>query len=141
MITLLFTDGALAPIGQPIVRFISVTVTLNFNAPASVTVTLPALPEYLDVAAPGNRLQVIRDGKILVAGPVEYPGVFSRSADGQAQDATPGLLTVATTDDSVWLGCRIVYPDPAAVATARRTRRKRRDRGELGLVSAVGTGP
>ena len=119
MITLLFTDGALAPIGQPIVRFISVTVTLNFNAPASVTVTLPALPEYLDVAAPGNRLQVIRDGKILVAGPVEYPGVFSWSADGQAQDATPGLLTVAATDDSVWLGCRIVYPDPAAVATAQ----------------------
>ena len=119
MITLLFTDGALNPIGQPITRFISVVATLNFNAPASVTVTLPALPEYLDVAAPGNRLQVIRDGKILVAGPVEYPGVFSRSADGQAQDATPGLLTVATTDDSVWLGCRVVYPDPTAAATAQ----------------------
>lgn len=119
MITLLFTDGALHPIGQPIARFISVVATLNFNAPASVTVTLPALPEYLDVAAPGNRLQVIRDGKILVAGPVEYQGAISWSVGGQAQDAEPGLLTVAATDDSVWLGCRIVYPDPAAMATAQ----------------------
>ena len=121
MITCLFTDGDLVPLGQPIARFKQVTVTLRFNEPASVLLTVPALPEYLEMAGPGNRLTVIRDGQILVAGPIEYPGQFSWSADGSGDDGEPGLLTVAATDDSVWLGCRLVYPDPAHASTAQTT--------------------
>jgi hypothetical protein len=118
MITLIFTDRDLTRLGQPITAWTQVDVMLRFNAPASVSVQLPAFGKYIELAQPGNRLQVIRDGQILVAGPIEYPAEFSWSADGE-DDAEPGQLVVSSTDDSMWLGARLTYPDPAHAATAQ----------------------
>lgn len=118
MITLLFTDASLTPVGQPVTNWTAIDITLRFNQPNSATVTLPAFGPYVEMAQPGNRLVVIRDGQILTAGPVEYPGDFSWSADGD-QDAEPGQLVVSATDDSVWLGRRLTYPDPAHASNAQ----------------------
>lgn len=118
MITLVFTDGSLAPLGRPVTGWTQVDVTLRFNEPASVSVQLPALGDYIEMAQPGNRLQVIRDGALLCAGPVEFPAEFQWDAAG-GQYAEPGQLTVSSTDDSVWLGARLTYPDPAHASNAQ----------------------
>jgi hypothetical protein len=120
MITLYFTDGSLAPIGQPIVGWTQVDVTLRFNEPSSVTVQLPALGEYIEVAQPGNRLVVVRNGSVLCSGPVEFPAEFKWDAAG-GENAEPGKLTVSATDDSVWLGERLTYPDPTVASNAQGT--------------------
>jgi hypothetical protein len=123
MITVLFTDGDLVPLGQPLVRFKKLECTLRFNEPDSTVLTVPALPEYLEMAQPGNRLAVIRsvagESEILTSGPIEYPALLSWSADSSADDGEPGLLTVAATDDSVRLAHRLVYPNPAQTADAQ----------------------
>jgi hypothetical protein len=121
MITILFTDGDLTPLGQPIVRFRQLQCTLRFNEPDSTLLTVPALPTYLEMAQPGNRLVVIRDGEILTAGPIEYPARFDWSAASTDDTAEPGLLTIGATDDSVWLAGHRVYPDPAHASTAQTT--------------------
>lgn len=121
MITVIFTDGDLKPIGQPIVKWKRLQSTISFRARASTTLTLPALGKFIEMAQPGNRLVVIRDRKIFVGGPIEYPAIFSRSSDPTSDSATPGLLTVASTDDSVCLDRRLCYPDPTKAATAQTT--------------------
>lgn len=121
MITILFTDGSLTPLGQPIVRFRQLQCTLRFNEPDSTLLTVPALPAYLEMAQPGNRLVVIRDGEILTAGPIEYPAQFAWSADPTSDAAEPGLLTIGSTDDTVRLAGHMVYPDPAHASTAQTT--------------------
>jgi hypothetical protein len=118
MITLLITDGNLNPLGQPITSWQQVDVVLRFNEPATVTVLLPALASYVSLAQPGNRLVVIRDGAILVAGPVEVPAVFDWDAEG-GEGAEPGRLSVSSTDDTAWLAGRLTYPDPAHASTAQ----------------------
>jgi hypothetical protein len=118
MITLYFTDGNLVPLGQPITSWQQVDVTLRFNQPSSVTIQLPALGEYIEVAQPGHRLVVVRDGSVLCSGPVEFPAEFEWNAAGGTA-AEPGQLTVSSTDDSVWLGSRLTYPDPVHASNAQ----------------------
>jgi len=118
MITVLFTDGGLTPIGQPLTRFTKLEVVQRFNEPDSISLTLPALSPWLGLAQPGNRVVVIRDGGILSAGPIEFPGALTWDADDD-EYADPGQVVVSSTDDSVWLGCRVTYPDPAHAANAQ----------------------
>lgn len=121
MITCLFTDGDLTPLGQPLVRFNQLQCTLRFNEPDSTVLTVPALPAYLDMAQPGNRLVVIRDGEILTAGPIEYPAKFDWSADSSSGSGDPGVLTIGATDDTVHLAGHRVYPNPALASNVQDT--------------------
>lgn len=117
----LITDRDLNVLGDP-VQWTSLDVTLRFNEPASGTFTAPASPGLLaqvegDDTDSARRVVVIRDGAVLVAGPVEQSGPQKWAVDGQ--DSDPGTVTVAFSDDLALIATRVTYPTPTAVATAQ----------------------
>ena len=89
-IKLLVTDRNLNVLGDPIAGWTKVACDLNFNAPASGQVTLPARPEYVQLLQPGNRLVLIRDNSIWCAGPLEQPQDYAWDL---GQNADPGIVT------------------------------------------------
>lgn len=117
---LLFSDKNLLPLGQPIADPIGYAASIRSQKPGTLQLQLPALPKYREWSAPGNRLTLIRDGRVEIDGPIEVPYQYSRSVGG-GQDAAPGLLSISATDDMMWLALRQVYPDPAHVSTAQPT--------------------
>lgn len=115
---LLFSDSDLVPIGQPVTDPISYAASIRSQKPGTLQVQLPATPRYREWSAPGNRLTLIRDGRVEIDGPIEVPYQYTRSP-GAGQDAAPGMLAISATDDMMWLAVRQVYPDPAHASTAQ----------------------
>lgn len=109
-IQLLVTDRSLNVLGDPLGNWSKLTCDLNFNQPASGTVTLPAWPEVMQLLQPGNRLVVIRNGGIWCAGPMEQPQDFAWDLQ---QNAHPGTVTVTFSDDLARVAGYLTYPNPA----------------------------
>ncbi|MFI1723947.1 siphovirus ReqiPepy6 Gp37-like family protein [Streptomyces sp. NPDC020489] len=108
-ITLLVTNKNLVIQGDPLTGWTDLDATLNFNAPAAGTVTLPAHPYVMNQLVPGNRLVVIRDGAIWTAGPMEEPTNYRWSLD----EPGVGLVDVAFSDDLATIAGHITWPEPA----------------------------
>ena len=106
----LFTDDDLVVLGDPIMCWTSLDITLKFNEPDSGMMIVPGYPWILDQIAPGNRVVVIRNQAILTSGPIEK-WLHERSDDGE--NAGYGKLTVNFADDSAKIAARDVRPDPA----------------------------
>lgn len=117
-IQLLVTNGALAVQGDPLVDWTNLDATVRFNEPGSGTVTLPAHPSTMAQLQPGNRLVVIRDGEVWMAGPLEVPVDFSWSI-GESGDAPPGKVTVAFSDDLARPAGYLTWPAPASAWSAQ----------------------
>ncbi|MFG1872158.1 Gp37-like protein [Micromonospora arborensis] len=107
---LLVTDRNLNVVGDPIYCWDTVDCTLRFNEVSSGVFTAPAYPWIRQQLAPGNRIVVIRDGKILMAGPWEKR-MIERSDDGE--NSGIGKLTVDFADDLSLIVARNAYPNPA----------------------------
>jgi hypothetical protein len=116
--TILVTDQNLTVVGDPIVTWISIDVTLKFNEPSTGLFTVPGYAWIRQQVAPGNRVVVIRDGSILIAGPIEK-WQFERSDDGD--NAGAGMLTVNFSDDLALVAARLTYPDPTLAPSAQVT--------------------
>lgn len=116
--TLLVTDRNLTVVGDPIVCWTSLDITLRFNEPGSGQAVLPGYPWIRDQLQTGNRIVAIRGpdvrlglaGQVLLAGPIEER-LYERSDDGE--NAGDGKLTVTWADDLAWIAGRVVYPNPA----------------------------
>lgn len=116
--TILITDKNLVVAGDPIVNWITLDVTLRFNEPSSGLFTVPGHSWVREQFAPGNRVAVIRDGAVLIAGPIEK-WLYERSDDGD--NAGDGMLTVNFADDLAWIAARLAYPNPALAPEAQTT--------------------
>lgn len=117
-IQLLVTDRNLAVLGDPLDGWTNLQCDLNFNAPASGTVTLPAYSQYMELLQPGNRLVVIRDETIWCAGPLEQPQGFTMDLE---QNPDPGTVTVAFSDDLARVAGYLTYPEPASAFESQTT--------------------
>ncbi len=115
---ILITDRSLAVVGDPIACWTSIDVTLRFNEPSSGMFTAPGYSWIREQMAPGNRVVVIRDKQILIAGPIEK-WLYERSDDGE--NAGDGLLTVNFADDLASVVARQTYPDPTLAPSAQVT--------------------
>jgi len=114
--TILITDKYLTVVGDPIVCWSTIDVTLRFNEPGSGLFTAPGHQWIRDQMAPGHRVVVIRDQQILIAGPIEK-WLYERSDDGD--NAGDGTLTVNFADDLALVVARQTYPDPALTPSAQ----------------------
>ncbi|MBZ6259768.1 siphovirus ReqiPepy6 Gp37-like family protein [Streptomyces olivaceus] len=118
-VQLLVTDRNLNFVGDPITGWTKLTCDLNFNAPASGSVELPAWPSVMEQLQPGNRMVVIRDKKIWCAGPMEFP------QDPYSWDlgtnASPGTVTVRFSDDLARIAGYVTYPEPSKTFAAQTT--------------------
>ncbi|MEV1020712.1 siphovirus ReqiPepy6 Gp37-like family protein [Streptomyces sp. NPDC050264] len=116
---LLVTDRNLNFIGDPLARWSKLACDVNFNVPASGSVTLPAWPEHMELLQPGNRLVLVRNGTIWCAGPLEEPQNYVWDLEG---NSGPGTVTVAFTDDLARIAGYLTYPEPAkAFASQTKT--------------------
>lgn len=108
---LLITDQNGVVVGDPIVCWTSLDITLKYNEPDSGIAIMPGYPWILDmVTPPGRRMVVIRNGKVLTAGPIEQR-LHERSDDGE--NAGDGKLTINFADDFALVAARSVLPNPA----------------------------
>lgn len=112
---ILVTDEDLVPVGDPIASWTQIKATLRFNEPGSGSFTAPATDALAAQLLPSNRIVVIRDGTVLIAGPYET-SPERWSADDPAS-TEPGQVTVHFADDLALVAGRITYPDPSEPAT------------------------
>ncbi|MFS0697750.1 siphovirus ReqiPepy6 Gp37-like family protein [Streptomyces nitrosporeus] len=117
-IQLLVTNKALQVLGDPLSGWTSLSCDVNFNEPASGSVTLPARPEYMELLQPGNRLVVIRDGAVWCAGPLEEPQNYSWDLQS---NASPGTVRVGFSDDLARVAGYLTYPEPTKSFAAQTT--------------------
>lgn len=117
-IQLLVTDEALTVQGDPLADWLSLDATLRFNEPGSGSVDLVAHPYVMAQLQPGNRLTIIRDGTIWMAGPLEIPQDFSWGIGGTGE-APPGKVTVHFSDDLARPAGYITWPAPASAWSAQ----------------------
>jgi hypothetical protein len=117
-IKLLVTDRNLNVLGDPLAGWTKVSCDLNFNAPASGQVMLPAWPQYMELLQPGNRLVLIRDNAVWCAGPLEEPQDYTWDL---GQNADPGTVTATFTDDLARIAGYLTYPNPAVAFSAQTT--------------------
>ncbi|MGW4883357.1 siphovirus ReqiPepy6 Gp37-like family protein [Streptomyces murinus] len=116
-IQLLVTDRHLAVLGV-LDGWTKLDCDLNFNAPASGTVVMPARPQYMELLQPGHRLVVVRDGGVWCAGPLEQPQGYVWDLD---QNTAPGTVTVAFTDDLARVAGYLTYPEPSKAFSTQTT--------------------
>lgn len=114
--TILITRPDLVVTGDPIACWTSIDITLKFNEPSSGIFTAPGHSWIRDQLAPGNRAVIIRDGSIVIAGPIEK-WAYERSDDGD--NAGVGTLTVNFADDLALVVARLTYPDPTLAPSAQ----------------------
>ncbi|MBZ6250396.1 siphovirus ReqiPepy6 Gp37-like family protein [Streptomyces olivaceus] len=117
-VQLLATDRNLNWLGDPITGWTKLVCDLNFNAPASGSVELPALPEVMELLQPGNRLVVMRDGEIWCAGPMEEPQDYTWDL---GENAGVGTVVVRFSDDLARIAGYITYPEPAKSFASQTT--------------------
>ncbi|MFI6465662.1 siphovirus ReqiPepy6 Gp37-like family protein [Streptomyces sp. NPDC050538] len=110
-VTLLITDKNLAVQGDPLDGWTNLDATKRFNEPGSGSVDIPARPDVMAQLQPGNRLVVIRDGSVWMAGPMEIPTDFSWSL---AEDPGWGTVTITFSDDLATVAGYITWPTPAS---------------------------
>lgn len=115
-VQLLITDRNLVVQGDPIDGWTSLDCTKKFNEPGSGSFDVPARPDVMAQLQPGNRLVVIRDGTVWMAGPLEIPADFSWSVTEQPGW---GKVTVSFSDDLALVAGYITWPTPASAWTAQ----------------------
>ncbi|WP_031039917.1 Gp37-like protein [Streptomyces sp. NRRL F-5650] len=109
-IQLLVTDRNLDFLGDPIVGWSKLSCDLNYRAPASGSVVLPARPEVMELLQPGNRMVLMRDGGIWCAGPLEAPQ--DPYVWDLEENAGVGTVTARWTDDLGRIAGYLTYPHP-----------------------------
>ncbi len=109
-IELWITDRNLSLQGDPLVGWRSLTCEQRLREPGSGTVTLTAHPEVMSQLQPGNRLVVVRDRQIWMAGPLEVPQEYEWDLESNAD---PGTVTANFSDDLAVVAGRLTYPEPA----------------------------
>ncbi|WP_435296510.1 siphovirus ReqiPepy6 Gp37-like family protein [Streptomyces sp. YPW6] len=109
-IELLVTNSALVVQGDPLAGWRALTAEQRFNEPASGSVRLTAYPEVMAQLQPGNRLVVVRDRQVWMAGPLEVPQDYEWDLEGAAD---PGEVTVSFSDDLARVAGYLTYPEPA----------------------------
>ncbi|MFG3154221.1 siphovirus ReqiPepy6 Gp37-like family protein [Streptomyces sp. NPDC048219] len=109
-VQLLVTDRHLNVVGDPLTGWTKLQCDLNFNAPASGSVVLPAYPEVMELLQPGNRMVVVRDRSIWCAGPLEEPQDYVWDLGG---DSEPGTVTARFSDDLARVAGYLTYPEPS----------------------------
>ncbi|MEU7327237.1 siphovirus ReqiPepy6 Gp37-like family protein [Streptomyces parvus] len=114
MIELLVTDSTLAVQGDPLAGWRALTAEQRYNEPGAGSVTLTAYPEVMAQLQPGNRIVVVRDRAVWMAGPLEVPQDYEWDLDGAAD---PGTVTVSFTDDLARVAGYLTYPEPAKTWT------------------------
>lgn len=115
-IQLLITDRNLTVLGDPLDGWTKLTCDLNFNAPASGSVELPAHPEFMELLQPGNRLVVIRNKGVWCAGPLEQPQDYTWDL---GSNADPGTVTLKFSDDLARVAGYLTYPQPTLTFAAQ----------------------
>jgi len=121
-ITILATDRQLQVIGDPITGWTRLEATLRFNEPSAASISLPLSAASAGQIEPGCRLVVIRDGRVLIAGPIEQRGPQRWSATGQ--DAGAGTIDVTIADDLASIVAERVHPDPSQPLSNQRVARR-----------------
>ncbi|MEU3346423.1 siphovirus ReqiPepy6 Gp37-like family protein [Streptomyces sp. NPDC006700] len=109
-VQLLVTDRNLNVLGDPLSKWTKLACDLNYNAPASGSVTLPAWPEVMELLQPGHRLVVVRDKAVWCAGPMEEPQDYEWDLE---QNPDPGTVTVRFSDDLARVAGYLTYPEPS----------------------------
>jgi hypothetical protein len=112
----LITDRNMQVVGDPIVAWTAIDVTLKFNEAGSGFFTAPGYDWIRDQVRPGCRAAVLRNGIPLIAGPVEQ-WLWERSDDGD--NAGAGQLTVNFADFMGLISARLTYPDGALTPGAQ----------------------
>jgi hypothetical protein len=108
---LLITDKNLVVQGDPLDGWTSLDCTRRFNEPGSGQVSLPARPDIMAQLQPGNRLVVIRDRAVWMAGPLEIPTDYSWSV---TEAPGEGRVEVTFADDLATVAGYITWPAPAS---------------------------
>lgn len=108
-IVLLVTDRNLNVVGDPIFCWETVDATLRFNEVSSGQFTCPAYDWIWEQLEPGNRIVLIRNRQVFLAGPWERR-MREQSDDGDASGV--GKLTVDFADDLSLIVSRNAYPEP-----------------------------
>lgn len=104
----LVMDKQLQVVGDPILCWTSLDITLKFNEASTGVLTAPGYDWVRDQFTPGCRVVVIRDGQVLIAGPMELY-LWERSDDGD--NAGAGQITVNFSDFLSLIVARETYPD------------------------------
>jgi hypothetical protein len=117
-IQLLVTDQDLTVQGDPLADWTSLDATLRFNEPGSGSVDLVAHPYVMEQLQPGNRLVVIRDGEVWMAGPMEITQDYAWGI-GTGGASPPGQVTVNFADDLAMPAGYLTWADPAAAWAAQ----------------------
>ncbi|MEV3855046.1 siphovirus ReqiPepy6 Gp37-like family protein [Streptomyces sp. NPDC050095] len=115
-VQLLITDKALTVQGDPLDDWTNLDATKKFNEPGSGSVDLPARPEVMAQLQPGNRIVIVRDGEVWMAGPMEIPADFSWSV---TEEPGWGKVTISFSDDLATVAGYITWPTPASPWTAQ----------------------
>lgn len=121
---ILITNPALTVVGDPIISWTTLDVTLRFNEPDSGLFIVPGYSWIRDMMTPGNRAVVIRNqalhgnepGTVVTAGPIEKT-LYERADDGE--NAGVGTLTVNFAGDMAHIAGRLTYPNPALAPAAQ----------------------
>ncbi|MCG0062232.1 siphovirus ReqiPepy6 Gp37-like family protein [Streptomyces tricolor] len=117
-VQLLVTNRNLAVQGDPLIDWSNLDVTLSFNEPGSGSVDLVAHAEVMAQLQPGNRIMVIRDGQVWMAGPMEVPQDYSWGIAGDGEPP-PGKVTVTFTDDLALPAGYLTWPSPGSAWSAQ----------------------
>ncbi|WP_225080439.1 siphovirus ReqiPepy6 Gp37-like family protein [Streptomyces sp. CoT10] len=117
-VQLLVTDRNLNVLGDPLSGWTKLACDLNYNAPASGSVVLPAWPEVMELVQPGHRLVLIRNTAVWCAGPMEEPQDYEWDLE---QNPDPGTVTVRWSDDLARVAGYLTYPEPSKAFTAQDT--------------------
>lgn len=115
-IDLWITDRDLVVQGDPLAGWRDLTAQQHHREPGSGTVTLTAYPDVMAQLQPGNRLVVVRDRQIWMAGPMEIPQDYEWDLDSNTE---PGSVTVGFTDDLALVAGRLTYPEPTKTWNAQ----------------------
>lgn len=115
-VQLLITDENLTVQGDPLDGWTNLDATKKHNEPGSGSVDLPARPDIMAQLQPGNRLVVIRDRAVWMAGPMEIPTDYTWSV---TEEPGPGKVTVTFSDDLATVAGYITWPTPGSAWTAQ----------------------
>lgn len=127
-VKILVADSNLKLLGPPLVGWDKLDCTRKLNEVGTGSFTVPATDTYVaQLTTPGNRIHVMLDDKEWISGPIEQPGAYSWSVGGD--DSGPGNISIGFADNLAYLTWRLIYPNPAAAATAQGTTKQYQSTG------------
>lgn len=115
---IMITSPSLTVLGDPIVCWTQIDVTLRFNEPSSGFFVVPAFKFITDQVVGGSRVMLMRDSTLLLAGPIEK-WLHEQSDDGE--NSGVGRLTVHFADDLALVVARVTYPNPTLTPEQQTT--------------------